>query len=78
MALIKASRANLSTSHYLTGGNNSLLAFFDSSSSRKQIFTERNKEERGKKDPYVGSHWFRQVLRASTTLQVYALTSAAS
>lgn len=54
MPLIKASRANLSTSHYSTGGNNSLLAVSDSSGPRKQIFTERNKGKRGKKAPYVG------------------------
>lgn len=53
MPLIKASRANLRTSHYSMGGNNSLLAFSDSSSPRKQIFTGRNKEEREKKAPYM-------------------------
>lgn len=53
MSLIKASRPNLNTSRYSTGGNNSLLAFFNSSRVQESKYSQRkrNKEEREKKAP---------------------------
>lgn len=83
MLLIKASRPNLSTSCYSTGGNNSLLAFSNSSRVQESKYSQRkkNKEERKRKAPYMDVWVWVPILstpgklsRVSTILQVYTLT----
>lgn len=83
MLLIKASRPNLSTSRYSTGGNNSLLPFSNSSQVQESKYSQRkkNKEERERKAPYTDLWVWVPILstpgklsKVLTILQVYTLT----